>query len=114
MRAARVESRIDGRVAERVDARYRLAIISRTLAAALGGYALAAGFAAALTLALMPFVPRVEAVLTATMLSWLVYVLAVGWAFYARTAWGAWGGSVVPALALGACASAPRWLGGVA
>ena len=98
----------------RVDGRYRLAITSRTLAAAVGGCALAAGFAAALTLALMPFMPRVEAVLTATMLAWLVYLLAAAWAFYARTAWGAWGGTLLPALVLGACASAPRWIGALA
>ena len=46
--------------------------------------------------------PRVEAVLTATMLSWVVYAIAAGWAFYARTAWGAWGGTLLPAMVLGA------------
>ena len=34
--------------------------------------------------------PRVDAVLTATMLAWLVYAAAVAWVFYARTSWGAW------------------------
>ena len=91
--------------------RYRLAITSRALAAAAGGYAVAAAFAAALSLALALWIPRVEAVLTATMLAWLVYATAAGWAFYARTAWSAWGGTLLPALALGACAMAPRWLG---
>ncbi len=100
--------------AKRVDLRYRLAVASRTLAAAAGGYALAAGFTAALTLALMPFMPRAEAVLTATMLAWLVYALAAAWTFYARTAWGAWAGTLLPALALGACASAPQWMGALA
>lgn len=90
--------------------RYRLAIASRTLAAAVGGYAFAAGFAAALTLGLALTMPRAEAVLTATMLAWLAYTLAALWAFYARTAWGAWGGTLLPALALGACALAPGWL----
>lgn len=98
--------------AVRLDWRYRLAVTSRTLAAGVGGYALTAAFTAALTLGLMPFMPRVEAVLTATLLAWLVYALAVAWAFYARTAWGAWGAIGLPALALGAVAMAPRWLGG--
>ncbi|WCM92031.1 DUF3649 domain-containing protein [Acidovorax sp. NCPPB 2350] len=94
--------------------RYRLAIASRSMAAVLGGYALAAAGAAAFSLVLALAMPRVEAVLAATMLSWLVYAVAVGWAFYARTAWSAWGGVLGPALALGACALAPRWWGGAA
>lgn len=98
--------------AARVDWRYRLAITSRTVAAIGGGYALAAGFTAALSLALAQWLPRVEAVLTATMLAWLAYAMAAGWAFYARTAWGAWGGTLLPALALGACAMAPQWMRG--
>lgn len=96
--------------AARVDWRYRLAIASRAVAAVGGGYALAAGFAAALSLGLAQFMPRVEAVLTATMLAWVMYAIAAGWAFYARTAWGAWGGTLLPALALGACAMAPQWM----
>jgi hypothetical protein len=95
----------------RADGRYRLAIASRTVAAIGGGYALAAGFAAALSLALAHFMPRVEAVLTATMLAWLAYAMAAGWAFYARTAWSAWGGTLLPALVLGTCATAPQWMG---
>ena len=55
---------------------------------------------------------RVEAVLTATMLAWVVYAVAAGWAFYARTAWSAWGGTLLPALLLGASALAPQWLRG--
>lgn len=100
--------------ATRVDGRYRLAITSRTVAAIGGGYALAAGFAAALSLLLAQCMPRVEAVLTATMLSWAVYAMAAGWAFYARTAWGAWGGTLLPAMVLGACATAPQWVRAVA
>ena len=95
----------------RVDWRYRLAIVSRSAAAVVGGYALAAGLAAALSLALAQCMPRVEGVLIATMLAWVAYVGAAGWAFYARTAWGAWGGTLLPALALGACAMAPQWWG---
>lgn len=96
--------------AARVDASYRLAIASRAVAAAGGGYALAAGFTAAFSLLLAQCMSRVEAVLTATMLSWMVYAVAAAWAFYARTAWGAWGGTLLPALVLGACAVAPQWM----
>ena len=98
----------------RVDWRYRLTILSRTLAAALGGYALTAAFAGALSLALAQAMPRVDAVLTATMLAWLVYAAAVAWVFYARTSWGAWLGMLAPAAAMGAMAMAPRWLGAAA
>lgn len=94
-----------------MDGRYRLSVALRTLAAAAGGYALAAAVAAALSLVLAAHMPRVEAVLAATMLSWLAYAAAAGWAFYARTPWGALGGTLVPALALGALALAPRWMG---
>lgn len=93
----------------RVDWRYRLAVASRTGAAVGGGYALAAALAAAGSLALAQCMPRVEAVLSATMFAWVAYVFAAGWAFYARTAWGAWGGTLLPALALGACVLVPQW-----
>ena len=39
---------------------------------------------------------QVDAVLTATMLAWLVYAAAVAWVFYARTSWGAWLGMLAP------------------
>ena len=98
----------------RVDWRYRLTILSRTLAAALGGYALTAAFAGALSRALAQAMPRVDAVLTATMLAWLVYAAAVAWVFYARTSWGAWLGMLALAAVMGAMAMAPRWLGAAA
>ncbi len=94
--------------------KYRLAIASRALAATAGGYALAAAATAACALALALAMPRVEAVLAATMFSWLVYAGAVAWVFYARTAWSAWAGVGVPALLLGACVLAPRLWGGAA
>ncbi|AVS98505.1 DUF3649 domain-containing protein [Paracidovorax avenae] len=94
--------------------KYRLAIASRALAATAGGYALAAASTAAGALALALAIPRVEAVLAATMFSWLVYAGAVAWVFYARTAWSAWAGVGVPALLLGACVLAPRLWGGAA
>ena len=94
--------------------RYRLNVASRTLAATAGGYALAAAAAAALSLVLAPALARVDAVLTATMLAWLVYAAAVAWVFYARTSWGAWLGLLAPAAVMGAMAMAPRWLGAAA
>lgn len=94
--------------------RYRLAVASRTLAAAAGGYALASAFAAAVALALAQRGARVEAVLGATMLAWVVYAIAIGWAFFARSAWQAWGGVLGPALLLFAAARLPQWLAGAA
>lgn len=85
---------------------YRLAVLSRILAAALGGYLLAAACAAGLALALAHAMPRAEAVLSATMLAWLAYALAAAWAFHARNAWRAWAGVLLPALLLGAL---PLW-----
>lgn len=94
--------------------RYRLAVASRTLAAGLGGYALAAASTSALSLLLHPLLERVEAVMTATLLSWIVYALAIGWTFYARTAWLAWAGVLLPALTLGAALYGPAWWEGAA
>ncbi len=94
--------------------RYRLNIASRSLAAALGGYALAAAVAAALSLMLAPAMARVDAVLSAIMLAWFAYAAAAGWAFYARSAWTAWAGNLLPALALGALALVLRSPGAVA
>lgn len=81
--------------------RYRWAVASRTAAATAGGYALAAAFAAALSLALpLAGVARAEAVLWATMLSFLVHATAALWAFGCANAWRAWGGTAMPAGAL--------------
>ena len=81
-------------------ARYRLAVASRAVAAIGGGYVLAALCGAALSL-LLPLV-RVEAVLTGTLASFVVYTCAVMWAFAARTAWLAWAGLAVPSAVVGA------------
>lgn len=95
---------------DRVDGRYRAAVASRALAAVLGGYLLASASTAALALALAQALPRIEAVIWATLLSWLVYALSAGWAFWARNAWRAWIGITLPAIALGLAAMAPHWL----
>ncbi|MFY4729327.1 DUF3649 domain-containing protein [Nitrospira sp. BLG_2] len=70
-------------------------VTSRVGAAALGGYALAYAFTACLTL-LLPL-PKTEAILTAAMLSFLLYAGAIIWAFAAATPWRAWIGLLVPA-----------------
>lgn len=83
-----------------VSGRYRLAVASRSLAAGIGGYGCAAAFAAALAVALP--LPRSEAVLWGTMLSFAVWSLAAIWAFAARSAGRAWLGILLPASVFGA------------
>lgn len=80
--------------------RYRANVAARTAAAALGGYAIAALFAAA-SARLLPM-PRVEAVLPGTMLAFLVLPGVAIWAFLARSAARAWAGIVLVALLLAA------------
>lgn len=80
-------------------ARHRWMVASRALAAIAGGYALAALSAAALAVFLP--LPRADATLTATMLSFLVYACAVIWGFAARTAARAWLGLLLPSAAMG-------------
>ena len=74
---------------------------------------LAPWFAAA-ALALAQRSSRVDAVLAATLLAWLVYALAIAWVFFARTAWQAWCGVLGPAMLLGLAAQVPQWLAGAA
>ncbi|MBX3302867.1 MAG: DUF3649 domain-containing protein [Nitrospira sp.] len=69
-------------------------VASRVGAAALGGYAFTYAFTACLTL-LLPL-PRTEALLTAAMLSFLLYAGAIIWAFTAATPWRAWLGLLAP------------------
>lgn len=81
------------------DVQYRLGVASRAIAAILGGYALAAASTAVLSLVLP--LPRVEAVMTATLLSFTVYVCAAIWVFAARDALCAWLGIGVPTVVMG-------------
>lgn len=74
-----------------------LGVLSRSLAAILGGYALAS--ASAVVLALLPLAPS-EAVLTGMMVGVLVCACAALWAFAAATAWRAWVGLALPTLLL--------------
>ncbi len=84
-------------------------VFSRCLAAILGGYALAAAFTVFLSIALP--MPRAEAVYLASLLSYVVFVIAVLWVFAARTAWRAWAGVIVPTLILVAGYSGLRLVG---
>jgi len=83
--------------------RYRLGVAARAAAAILGGYGIAALFAAVLALCLPAAfgMARSEAAMTGTLVSFIVFALAVMWVFAARTAWRAWGGLAVLALPLG-------------
>jgi hypothetical protein len=87
--------------------RYRANIVGRAAAAVLGGYALAALFAAA-TARLLPL-PRVEAVLPGTMLAFVVIPAVAIWAFLARSVARAWAGIVIAAMLL----AAATWLAGL-
>lgn len=81
------------------DVRYRLGVASRAIAAILGGYALTAASTAVLSV-LLPMA-RVDAVMTATLLSFTVYTCAAIWVFAARNAWRAWLGIGVPTVVMG-------------
>jgi len=73
-------------------------LISRIIAALLGGYALAA-LASVAVLALP--MNKVQAVITGTLLSFLVYAGAVIWVFAVRSALKAWIGLIFAAVPLG-------------
>ncbi|TDS78793.1 iron transporter [Comamonas sp. JUb58] len=89
--------------------RYRLAVASRVLAAALGGYALTS--AATLLLALLWPAPKAQGILWATMLSFALYAVAVIWVFHTKTAARAWLGMLV-ATAVCSGLAWMLWLGG--
>lgn len=74
-------------------------LVSRCLAAILGGYLLASLVAVGCALWLGP--PRAEAVLTGMMLSFVVHACAVLWVFAARSAARAWAGLALPGVLLG-------------
>lgn len=74
----------------------RLDIISRCMAAFLGGYALSIAFPL-LVGVLLPM-DRAQATVTALLLSFVVYTGAFLWAFGVRSHWRAWTGLLIPAL----------------
>lgn len=75
-------------------------ILSRSVAAVLGGYLLASLVAACCALGLA--LPRPEAVMTGAMLAFAVHAGAVVYVFAVRSAWRAWAGLALPAALLGA------------
>ncbi|WP_459207879.1 DUF3649 domain-containing protein [Pseudomonas sp. MLB6B] len=87
---------------------YRLAVVSRCLAALLGGYVLAS--LTSVCLALLAPLPQVDAVLLGMMLAFVVYLLAFLWCFACRSAWQAWAGVLAPSLVLGAIDALAYWM----
>ena len=67
---------------------YRWAVFSRVVAAAIGGYALTSAVTVLLD-QVWPL-PKAQALLAATMLSFTVYTVVVIWVFCTRTATRAW------------------------
>ncbi len=86
-------------------ARYRWLVTSRSVAAIFGGYLVAATWAASMSLWLQHTgMARVDAVTTATMLSFIVYVCAAIWVFAVASTRRAWTGILVPAALMGGAA----------
>ncbi|QTC00167.1 DUF3649 domain-containing protein [Alcaligenes sp. SORT26] len=73
---------------------YRLQVLSRIVAATVGGYALASAVTVLLTL-LWPL-PKGQAVLATNMLGFVWYTIAVMWVFSTKSATRAWVGMVLP------------------
>lgn len=76
-------------------------LVSRIVAAAGGGYGLAAlGSVAAVALP----ISRPQAVITGMLASFALYTAAVIWVFAVRSAWRAWTGLLIAAIPLGLAA----------
>jgi len=75
------------------EARYRLGVASRVLAAAAGGYALMSAVVVLLALPLSWWWPmaRGQAVMITTYIGFLLFVPVVLWVFHTRSAARAWG-----------------------
>jgi hypothetical protein len=97
-----MRSRIGG-----VPTSYRWAVASRVLAAVFGGYVLAA--LSSVCMAWLLPMARGEAVVSAMMLSFLVYLVAVLWCFASHSAGRAWAGLAIPGSILAALATLVHW-----
>ena len=82
-------------------------ILSRTLAALVGGYVFTYAFTAALA-RLLPL-DNVDSMIVASLLSFVIYTFAILWAFAARHQWSAWMGAAL-AVPLGAIGFWPQLL----
>jgi len=87
---------------------YRVAVISRSLAALLGGYLLAS--MVSICVALLAPMPQVDATLTGLLLSFVFYLLAFVWCFACRSAWWAWLGVLLPSLVLAMVNGLAYWM----
>lgn len=92
-----------GAAQQRQGWRYRANVAARVIAGTIGAYAVAALFAMALA-RLLPM-PRVEAIMPATLLAFLVGPAVTVWAFLARGPWRAWAGVIL----LGGLFAAIAW-----
>ncbi len=92
--------------------RPRLALISRIVAAVIGGYALASVFSIFLSYLLPAALP--EAVLGATLFSFAVYTAAIIWVFAAASATRAWLGLLIPGAVMAALSLLLQLTGGAA
>lgn len=84
-------------------ARYRWMVASRALAAIVGGFVLTSLITAVLSL-LLPRItatPKAEAVLIATLISFVLWTCIVLWIFTARSARRVWVGIALPSALLG-------------
>lgn len=87
---------------------YRLAVASRMVAAALGGYVVAA--LSSIFIAWTLPMARPEAVVSSMMLAFLVYLVAVLWCFACRSAWRAWAGLLLPGTVLAIADAVLYWV----
>ncbi|WP_249341060.1 MULTISPECIES: DUF3649 domain-containing protein [unclassified Sphingomonas] len=93
---------------QRAGWRYRANVAARVAAGTVGAYMVAALFAAA-TARMLPM-PKVEAIMPATLLAFLVGPAVTLWAFLARGPWRAWAGVILLAAlfaAIGRLAGGP-------
>jgi hypothetical protein len=85
---------------------YRWQVLSRCLAAILGGFVLASGVAMILSALLAQGLQtRGAAIGSGTSLSWLFWTGGAMWAFFARSQWSAWIWLIVPGAAFWAAAT---------
>lgn len=75
-------------------------ILSRIVAAIVGGFLLASLLSILLSYGVYSFSPtsKVDGVNTGALSSFLFYAMAIVWVFAAKTAWQAWLGLLIPAL----------------